>query len=565
MKKYLLILAVITLAAHTDIREMFVSPVDIPVSLSANFGELRPDHFHSGIDIKTNGVTGQRVLSSADGYVYRVAVSPSGFGKALYVRHDNGLSTVYGHLDGFIPEISEYVIDEQYRRKSFSVDLFPPADKFRFKKGELIAYSGNSGSSQGPHLHYEIRRSSNENPVDPLKYIDVPDNIRPIIDRIIVYPAARHSAVNGYNEKVKFTLTGDKGKYTLSSPSPVLVSGEVGIGISTWDYINNSWNKCGVRSVEMKLDGVSRYKHSLDEFSFAESRYINSHIDYAEQVRSRSYFQKTFLDPNNKLSIYEHTDARGIISLNDNELHKVELIVEDYSGNISRVSFLIALGDNINSETGSGDVSRVIPFAENAEFNRHDIRLSFPSNCFYDTLFFIYKKTPPVESLLSDIHYVHNIFTPVHKSFEISIKPFDVEPALYDKLCLVNVYDRSFSYAGGSFSDGFVSGSARSLGNYAVGIDTVSPVLRPVNFSKGADIRGRNGIRIFMDDDFSGIASYNVTIDGNWVLFEWDPKNRSLSCSSAQARVKKGTDHLLEAVATDNLGNSTTLNMNFKW
>lgn len=565
MKKYFLILAAITLAGHTDIREVFVSPVDIPVSLSANFGELRPDHFHSGVDIKTNGVTGKNILSASDGYVYRIVVSPSGFGRALYIRHEGGISTVYGHLDSFIPEINEYVKDQQYSKKSFSVDLYPPADKFRFRKGELIALSGNSGSSQGPHLHYEVRRSSNENPVDPLKYLDVKDDIRPTIDRIIVYPASRQSAVNGYHEKVRFTLTGDKGKYTLSSPSPVLVSGEIGFAVSSWDYINNSWNKCGVRSVEMKLDGETRYRHSLDEFAFSESRYINSHIDYAEQVSSRAYFQKTYIDPNNKMSIYDHFDTKGIISLVDNDLHKVELIVTDYAGNNSKVSFLIASGDINNTLSEESNVTRVIPFASNAEFNRHDIRLSFPENCFYDTLFFVYKKSPSQAGLLSDIHYVHDRFTPVHKSFEIAIKPFDTDPGIYEKLCLVYISDQSVSYSGGSFSEGFVKGSVRNLGNYAVGADTIPPVLRPVNFSEGADIRGRNNIRIFIDDDFSGIASYNVKIDGKWTLFEWDPKNRSLSCTSDPSRIKQGTDHQLEVIAVDNKGNSTTLNMKFKW
>lgn len=565
MKKVLLILAAIILAGNTDIREIFISPVEIPVSISANFGELRPDHFHSGIDIKTNGVTGQKVLAAAEGYVYRVSVSPSGFGKAIYIRHPNGLSTVYGHLDSFIPLINSYVRDEQYRRERFDVDLYPGSDQFKFKKGDLIAWSGNSGSSMGPHLHFEVRKSLNENPVDPLKYFDIPDNIRPVIDRIIIYPATKQSTINGYNEKVKFTLTGEKGKYTLSSPSPVVVSGKIGFGISTWDFLSNSWNKCGVRSIEMKLDGTTRYRHSIDEFAFSESRYINSHIDYAEQLNSRAYFQKTFIDPNNKLSIYELSDARGLIEINDDELHKAELIVTDYAGNSSRVSFLLAAGNDQDIVVESDDVSRIIPFSESAEFTRHDLKVSFPANCFYDTLFFVYKKSPAPGNLFSDLHYLHNKFTPVHKSFELSIKPGEAHQSIMEHLCLVNVDGDNISYAGGRLADGFVTGYVRNLGNYAVGADTVPPVLRAINFSEKADIRGRKEIRIFMEDNFSGIKSYNVTIDNKWALFEWDPKNRVIFYYPDNRIIQQGSNHLLEATATDNLGNISKLKINFLW
>lgn len=562
--KITLVVLAIILSANTDRRDMFINPVEIPVSISANFGELRPDHFHSGIDIKTNGVTGHKVLAADNGHIYRISVSPSGFGKALYIRHNNGFSTVYGHLDRFIPDIDKYVKEEQYRKEDFAIELYPQKDKFPVSRGDIIAFSGNSGSSMGPHLHFEVRRSSNENPVDPLSYIELADEIRPVIDRIFIYPLSRNSMVNGYNEKVKFRLTGDKGNYSLSSPTPVMVSGDIGIGISTWDFLNNSWNKCGVRSVEMKLDGRTRYRHSIDEFAFSESRYINSHIDYEEQQRSGTWIQKTFLEPNNRLSIYELTENSGIIRLSDNEMHKVELIVTDYAGNNSRVTFLVAADNNSSLDNSPPEPSREIPYSEAAVFNRHDIKVSFPRDCFYDTLRFIYKKSPSEQGLLSDLHYLHNRFTPVHKTFDLSIKPFDLPRELDKYLCLVYVKEGSVSYAGGIMADGFVTGKVRALGNYAVGIDSVPPQVRALNFSDRSDIQGKSDLRIFLDDEFSGVASYEVTIDGNWALFEWDPKNRVISYKPDNS-IKNGGLHKLVAVVSDNLGNKTNMEISFLW
>jgi hypothetical protein len=564
MKRIIPLFLLITLLSNTDNREMFFSPLEIPLNLSANFGELRPDHFHSGIDLKTNGTTGHRVLAADDGYVYRISIGPSGFGKAIYLRHKNGFSTVYGHLDSFIPELDNYTKEEQYSRERFEVELYPQKDQFSFKKGDQIAYSGNSGSSMGPHLHFEVRRSSNENPVDPFKYYDIPDNIKPIIDRVVLYPLSDGSTINGYNEKVKFKLTGNKGRYSVDSPV-IKVKGEIGIGVTTWDYLDNNWNKCGVRSVEMKLDGKTLYLHSIDEFSFSESRYINSHIDYSEQVKSKTYIQKTFLEPNNRLSIYQHSENNGKIVLSDNELHNVELTISDYSGNTSRVSFLISQDEFGAFESQTKDVSRVVPFNEEIEYIRHDVSIKFPRDCFYDTLFFVYRMSPNESGLYSDIHHIHNKYSPVHKSFDLAIKPFDVPEAMYSKICFVRVDEGGISYAGGEWKNGYVEGKVRSLGTYAIGADTISPTIKPVNFSKNSDLRGRKELRFAIDDDFSGIASYSVTIDGEWALFDWDPKNRIIVYRFDDSKIIRGKDHIIEAFVTDNKGNSSSLSMSILW
>ena len=559
------IVPMLLLISNTDSRIALNEPLSIPLAFSANFGELRTDHFHSGIDIKTGGVTGKEVNAADKGYVYRIGVSPGGFGKALYLRHNNGFSTVYGHLDGFAPEIEQYVREEQYRRKSFSVNLFPERDQFEFKRGDVIAASGNSGSSQGPHLHFEVRRSSNENPVDPLKYYNIHDDIRPVIDRIYIYPLGQGSTVNGFSQKVRFRITGEKGKYRLTSPVPVKVTGETGIGISAWDYINNSWNKCGVRSIEMKLDGKTLYRHRLDEFSFAETRYINSHIDYEEYMAAGVRVQQTFSLPNSHISFVERSAENGKIRITDDKEHTAEVIVEDYNGNRSTVSFELVRGSATPKLPEETTWTRVLPFNENAEINRHDIRISFPAGIFYDTLFFRYGKAPGNENLFSDIHHIHNKLVPVHAPFTVSILPQGNIDKYRDKLCLVYIDNNRISYAGGAWKNGFVTGSMRKLGSYSIGIDTVAPIIRPLNFTPGSDISGKKEVIMLISDDFSGVSDYRITIDDQWALFEWDPKRGRVTHQLDENLITRKSVHTIESVVTDSQGNTTTYSTQFYW
>lgn len=569
MRRRVIYIAVILpwfiLTSNNDTRMALNDPLSIPLALSANFGELRSDHFHSGIDIKTGGTTGKEVNAADKGYIYRIGVAPGGFGKALYMRHENGFSTVYAHLDAFTPEIDRYVMEEQYRLKSFSVNLFPENDRFTFERGDYIGLSGNSGSSQGPHLHFEVRRSSNENPVDPLKYYDIPDDIRPVIDRVYIYPLGHGSSVNGFPQKVRFRITGEKGSYRLTSPLPVKIWGETGIGISTWDYINNSWNKCGIRTLEMKLDGKTLYYHQLDEFSFSETRYLNSHIDYEEYVESGVHVQKTFILPNSNISFVEKSKGNGRIIITDDKEHKAEIVVEDYKGNRSTVEFSLVRGQAPSLLPEDTTWTRVIPFGESADINRHDIRISFPGGIFYDTLLFRYGKIPGNEKLYSDIHHIHNNLVPVHSSFTVSIKPGDVTEQQKKKLCLVYVDNNNISYAGGEYNNGFVTGSVRRLGSYSVGIDTLAPVIRPINFIPGSDISAKSEVVMAIGDDFSGVSNYEVTIDDRWALFEWDPKSGRLTHQLDDTRTTRNSVHNIKSVATDSRGNTNIYTTQFYW
>jgi len=569
IQKLFLALFLLLIPEGPDKTGTLSSPLDIPLVLSANFGEPRADHFHSGVDFKTDGVTGKRVYTATDGYVYRIVVSPTGFGKALYIRHKNGLSTVYGHLSKFRPEIEMYVKENQYARQSFSVNLFPDPGKFAVREGDIIGYSGNSGSSMGPHLHFEVRRSSVENPLDPVQFYDIEDNIKPVIRSVVVYPVKSLSKVNGRKEKHKLDVSGYNGKYTTVKNIPVLVYGAVGFGIDTYDFLNNSWNKCGVKMINLRVDDKLIYSHSIDEFAFSETRYINSHIDYEEHIRNNFYIQKTFLEPNNKLSIYNHAINNGIIEFNDQELHEIEISVSDFNNNCSTVNFFVrsVKPDSVEPVENQGIL---MPYGQKNEIRHHDIRLSFPTNCFYDSVFFNLKKAPADNNnFYSDLHFVHDKYTPVHKYFEIAIQPnIEIDESLKDKLCLVYIDEdekESVSYAGGEWAVGFIEESVRTLGIYAISIDTIPPLIQPIRFANGATLGKNSKLRIQISDEFSGISEYVALIDGKWALFEWDPKNSLLTFEPDPYYIRQGGKHTLELNVKDNRDNESVLNLDFYW
>lgn len=567
--KLIITLFLLTLYEGPDKPDILSPPLDIPLILSANFGELRPGHFHSGVDFKTEGVTGKKVYAASDGHIYRIVVSPTGFGKAVYIRHGNGLSTVYGHLNSFAGDIEDYVKSAQYERQSFSVNLFPEGDMFSVSNGEIIGYSGNSGSSMGPHLHFEVRKTKGEKPVNPVQYYDIKDDIKPVINSVAVYPASPLSSVNGKNEKL--ILKADKGSehYTAGQGSVIRVSGPVGFGINTHDYVNNSWNRCGVRIINLTVDGRLIYSHNIDEFSFSETRYINSHIDYEEKIRSRSNIQKTFRQPNNLISTYNHLINNGIIETVDGETHKVEIGVSDFNNNYSSISF------NIRAEN-AGVVglekagSYMMPYDQPNEFIRDDIRVKFPANCFYDAIYFDYKEMPGgTEGLFSNLHQVHNKYIPVHSSYELAIKVTgEVPEELRSKLCLVNIDGENMeriSYAGGSWNNGFIEGQVRELGIYAAGIDTIAPSVQAVRFHDGATLQAGEELLIRINDDFSGIDDYRAMIDGKWALFEWDPKNSLLSYKPDPDYLSQGQRHKLELTVKDKRNNESKINLSFYW
>ena len=548
---------------------MFISPLRIPQLLSANFGELRIDHYHSGLDFKTQGVTGKEVVASADGYIYRINITPGGFGKAMYIKHDYGYSTVYAHLDSFTPEIEEYVKTRQYEKKSFMVVLFPSKNEFPVKQGELIAYSGNSGSSGGPHLHFEIRRSDSERPLNPLLYeFGTVDKIKPVIEKLAIYPVNHNTLINNRNSIKKINVSGSHGIYSIPEENEITISGPAGFGIKAYDLLNDSYNRCALYSIELVIDSTSIFKYSMDGFSFNESRYVNSHIDYETYMKENIYIERTFVLPFDKLSVYDHVIDRGIFNFNDDKTHHAEIIVTDAYSNKSSLSFKIK-AHRVKAATGTGltDANiKIMPYNRSNKFSSENILLSIPSGALYDTLNFSYKKEKGTGEMLSDLHYVHNKFTPVHKSYTLSLKPTTIPAGKESKMLIVQLKDdQSRSAFNGTWDNGYLSSDVMSFGRFYVGIDTIPPQISGNGLIPGANFNGKKAIRIRVTDDFSGIRSYEPEIDGKWALFEYDQKNSLLIYEFDSKRITKGTNHNLSLKVTDNKDNVSFYNYSFVW
>jgi hypothetical protein len=301
---YVVLLSGKAIGQNTYPQNYFRNPLDIPISLAGSFGELRPNHFHSGIDIKTNSRENLNVYAVADGYVARIRVSANGFGNALYINHPNGYTSVYGHLNAYNPVIALYLKNMQYAKESFEVDLFPQAHELPVKKGDIVALSGNTGSSGGPHLHFELRETKTEITINPQLFgYEIEDRVPPAIQAIKLYPLSNSSAINGLNNSASFLVKGKAGNYTLAVSNPIEAHGNIVMGIITSDAQTSAGEKNGVYSIEIKMDGKRYYFHELDKFGFNETRGINSHIDYEERMKSKNTIQRSCVAPNNHLSI----------------------------------------------------------------------------------------------------------------------------------------------------------------------------------------------------------------------------------------------------------------------
>jgi hypothetical protein len=543
----------------------YTSPVKIPIFLSGSFAELRSNHFHSGIDIKTQGVTGVPVYSVADGYISRIFVSPSGYGLALYINHPNGTTSVYGHLESFRDDIARYVKNIQYERKSFRVDLQVPKEHFPLKQGEFIGRSGNSGSSGGPHLHFEIRDTQTEEPLNPLHYpFPIKDSTPPRIYSLMITSLNEYGHVDFQAEKKTFPVVFTDGKYQIQNNAIIPVYGMVGFAIQANDFFDGSNNRCGVYSIRMFWDGELYYSFKMDRFSFPEGRYINSHTDYEEFIHTKRRFHKTWIDPGNRLRIYDYVRNNGQLRITDGNIHLVRIELKDLHGNTSILDFRV--------ESKAGQVERtktpfsqLLKYEQANRFREENIRIDFPEKTFYDDVEFKWNQKPASEKFLSDIHVVHRNTVPLHSSARLSIKTEKLEKRLQEKALLITVdtLTQKNSAAGGHYDNGWVTGDIRSFGNYAVALDTVPPRIVPLSIRDKSALTESSRIRFRISDDLSGINKITGTFDGKWALFEYDAKTDMITHYFDAERFELGKRHDFVLKVTDNKGNESTYEASF--
>lgn len=537
----------------------FRPPLDLPPIISGSFGELRGNHFHSGMDFKTNQREGYPVYAVADGYISRLRVQSVGFGNAVYITHPNGYSTVYGHLQRFNARISQTVKNYQYRIESFDVDFPLLSIEIPVKKGEIIAWSGNSGSSGGPHLHFEIRDTQTEETINPQLFgLTVPDRIKPVINGLYVYrldgDPFSHETTKRY-----FQVIGTPGSYKLNQDPVINFTGDAGFGIMTHDKNSASTNMVGVYSIELFVDGQSIYSSVWERFFFEHSRSINSHLDYPALISAGRRIQKSFVEPGNFLTLYKNLQNKGIINMSDGEIHDVKYVVKDVAGNTSNLSFRIKNNPPSILASSSTPSSNKFFFDQDNKFETSEFRLAAPKGSFYSNLDFTYKTSAKPAGAFSKMHHVHTRLMPINEAITMWIRPDStLKPELQQKALIANVRGGSI---GGVYEDGFIKANARDFGNYFIKIDTTPPRITPLNITNGKVLTNIPRISFKVSDNLSGLRNFRATIDGRWILMEFDAK-RALLWHTFDESTGPG-NHQLQLVVSDIKLNTTTFNANF--
>lgn len=506
-------------------QDYFQKPLNIAPQASGTFGELRSTHFHAGDDYRTQQRIGLPLHAAAEGYVTRVRVQIGGGGNALYIDHPNGFTTVYLHMDTFNDALSQIVKTEQYQQQRFDVDIMLEPHQVPLSKGQLIGRAGNTGSSQGPHLHFEIRDTKTQNPLNPQLFaLHFPDNLAPIISSLMIYDL--HDPVfNENTPRRRQTLqnTG-RGRYTLAK-NTIPVNGSFGIGISTIDRHNSTSFSHGVYSIELFVDEKSYSTILFEELDFENTRAIHSYIDYPNWIRNRTRVQKTFKDPNNPTNIFHKLRNRGIIEFNDDLPHDLKLVVKDVHGNSSEISFKVQNNPSFAIQGKANVGTKIFEYDNENHFEAENIRLKLEKDVLYDRIYFNYSQNSAPAGAYSLIQNVHNNLTPLFNSYSLAIRAKDLPARLEKKALIVS---RQGGSQGGRFKDGWVHTNPRSFGSFYVTVDTIAPQITARNLPNGNNVAAQTKIDFTISDNLSGIQSFNGYINGEWVLMEYDSKNKHL-------------------------------------
>ena len=537
-------------------QDYFASPLDGETILAGTFGELRSNHFHSGLDIKTKQREGLKVYAAASGYVSRIKIAHFGYGKALYITHPNGYTTVYAHLQRFSDKIESFIKKKQYDQESFEVEVFPSNNELILTKGEVIAYSGNTGSSGGPHLHYEIRDNL-ERPINPLLFgIKVKDTKKPIVKSIYAYPINELSHVNNSNLKQKLRLIPlQNGDYKVED---IKAYGKIGFAINTIDRQDLAANKNGVYKIETALNGMPNFTINFKRFSFDETKHLNRLIDYPHYSEKKERLQKLFLDTNNPLSMYDNSVDDGYIMVYDSIASLYKIKVEDFEGNTTIIDLNINGDTTPISETSTNFTSQYyINREENVILEKDKITVNIPKETFYDSFFMDFQ-------VHSDTVKVHDKNRAANKYFTINYditgySPEDLKQVYIARLVGWNNFP---SYSSTKQKDNVLYTRTKNLGTYCLARDTVAPIIEPVNFTDGKWMSKYRFLKLKIEDKQSGISNYRATVNGKWILMEYDYKTDML-VHDFKDNVVKETNNNLKVIVTDNVGNSATFEATF--
>lgn len=555
IKKQILFFSIFLLCSLKFYSQNFISPLNIPPYLSANFGDLRNNHFHSGLDFKTQGVVNKPVFAVADGYISRINISPGGYGLALYIDHPNGYTTVYGHLNSFSKKIADYAKQKQYENESFAIDIQLPPNEIPVRKAEQIALSGNTGGSGGPHLHFEVRDTKTEEAIDGMNFIGkiFTDTQAPQIGGIAFYPIKGKSVINNGSTPVYIPIP-EKSK----TKKIITAWGKIGVGVKAFDRMNGTTNTYGVKYIRLFVDGRKIFSSTINQFYFDKTRMLNAFIDFEEWRKNKSFYMKSFVEQGNTLPVYDNIN-NGYININEERNYQLSYELEDHYGNKTTHSFSIK-GQKTTVPTQTNCENYMSPVVNNG-FYLADFTLNIPIGNLYTDICYTHNKTQS-QKYYSDIHQVNNKPIPLHNNGKIWIK---LKKEIRNNISRLGIIlidkNGKEEWKGGIYKDGGFETSINELGGrYAIDIDTINPIVAPQSSSLWIQ---KKRIIIQATDNKSGINSYRGEIDGKYVLFTHDVKSKLYFYEFDDERLMKGQKHTLSFTVTDAAGNQSVYKNEF--
>lgn len=546
-------------------KNFFSNPLNIPIALAGTFGEIRSDHYHTGIDIRTDGKDGLPVFATADGYVSRIVVSPYGYGNAVYITHPKGYITLYGHLSHFNKAITTYVKTKQYSEEKYTQDISFPPGQFSVKQGDTIALSGSTGAAEGPHLHFEIRNAKNDDPINPLLagYTCV-DNTPPIIKGIGLYPLNDSSNIDGKHKPLYLEVKNVNNHYVLKDNDVVKAYGSIGVGISCYDIAENIENHNGPYIKVLKDNNDTIYYTRMDVLNFATIRFINGHIDYAAMHNRIDTLEYSFLQDNDKLNIYKKLIHKGRIDCKTPKNHALEYAISDFNGNTSTLAFNIQGGEKTGEVYhDTAKYEAIAYYSKPFEYAAKGMKIQIPAGALFNNMHFHYSVDTTMRNTeISPVYTIQDENTPLSANYTLMLKPNPNLPdSLMKRAVVVRLEGKSQASIGGHWENGYMTVHPKTFGTYIIMIDLYHPVIKSLNIFKGKDMSRDTDIAFEVTDNLAGVNYFRGTIDGKWILMEFNPKKDEVYYTFDE-HVGKGKHHLRLVVA-DEVGNTTVYDTEF--
>ena len=547
------LLAAVTLVlpAQEVSKPHFGAPFDFPLALSGNFGELRAGHFHGGVDFKTQESIGHPIHCVADGYISRVTVSGGGYGNGMYITHTNGYTTVYGHLSAFLPQIAERIRQYQYDHETYTVDLEFGPGEYPVTEGDIVALSGNTGYSFGPHLHMEVRVTATDEPVDPLLFYKdrVADDVPPRASSVMLYPQPGRGVVNGTAGK----LFMDVRNGSVQAPS-ITAWGKVGAAIAAYDYMTGTHNYYGVQSVRLYVDDKLISESQVGRFEFGENRMLDSWIDYEERMRTGAWYMRSTIAPGNPLRMLKAMNGDyGWVTINEERDYRFRYELRDIYGNLSTYRFTVH-GSRHDLSAPLPDYLFYMRAGQPHTLSWRDLTLWLPQDALYEDLQLDFEATDGRWQFCS-------VPTPLKENAELRLQVPQPLVADKSKYCIAEVNGGSLSCLGGTYDYGWLKTTVSRLSTYTIMVDTIAPRVTP---HQQAAWTASGEVSFKLGDWGSGVSSYRGTIDGVWRLFRFSSKDMRLWCNLAEEGISRG-HHVAEITVTDGCGNATTRVEEFDW